>query len=114
MLFATGAFAQHTVGNNSYLGKEPIRENCTLKGIPLYGRVQVVSIAADFKVCEVVKSAANLYVKKVSTFPTSCGEWQFVDNNPDFTIQFVPASAADFYIYFDNSFPGLPPTLYSK
>lgn len=78
--------------------------DCTCKGIPLYGKVKVVEDFADFKV-EIVSSFPDLKVKKVSSFPDDCGEWEFVDSFPDFTIQYVE-SFPDFTIQFVESFPG--------
>ena len=59
---------------------------------------------ADFKVKR-VSSFPDLKVKRVKNFPDSCGEWQFVDNFPDFTVQFVD-DFPDFTIQYVNSFPG--------
>lgn len=64
--------------------------NCTFNGIPLYGKVKVVSSFADFKVKQ-VSSFEDLKVDVVSSFANSCGKWQFVDSFPDFTIEFVDA-----------------------
>jgi hypothetical protein len=72
------------------------------KTIPLYGRVQVVSSFGDIKVAE--SSFPDLRVKSVSV-ATKCGEWQFVDSNPDFTIEY--SSYPDLRIEF-SSFPGIP------
>lgn len=86
-------------------GKDsPIEGDCTCKGIPLYGKVKVVENFADFKV-KIVSSFPDLKVKTVSSFPDDCGEWQFVESFPDFTIQFVE-SFPDFTIKFVESFPG--------
>lgn len=84
--------------------KNPIQD-CRLKGIPLHGKVKVVQSFADFKV-KVVQSFPDLKVKKVSSFPDNCGEWQFVESFPDFTVQFVE-SFPDFTIQFVESFPGM-------
>jgi hypothetical protein len=82
-----------------------ITADCTLNGVPLHGRVQVVDSFADFTV-EVVDSFPDLRVKPVESFPDACGEWKFVDSFPDFTVQFVD-SFPDFKIEFVESFPGL-------
>lgn len=73
---------------------------------PLFGRVKVVTAHADYKV-RVVTSFQDLNVKKVTSTPTNAGEWQFVDDFADFTIQFVDAFE-DFTICYVTSFPGLP------
>ncbi len=84
---------------------EPPPDPCTItvngKTISLYGRVQVVSSFGDIKVAE--SSIPDLYVATVSS-PTKCGEWVFVDSNPDFTIEY--SSFPDLKIQF-SSFPGL-------
>ena len=77
---------------------------CTAKGKKLYGKVKVVNSFADIKV-KVVNSLADIRVKKVTSFPNSCGEWQFVDSFPDFTIQYVD-SFPDITVQFVNAFPG--------
>ena len=78
--------------------------NCTFNGIPLYGKVKVVSAFGDIKV-QVVSAFPDLRVKKVSAFPDSCGEWQFVNAFPDFTVEFVNAFA-DIKIQYVDAFPG--------
>ncbi len=93
-------------------------ENCRCKSVLLYGRVKEVKHNPDFKV-QVVSSSqsssADIKVQKVERFPDSCGKWQFVDSNPDFTVQFVDFNP-DFKIEFVKSSPGIRsrPTLYSK
>lgn len=82
-----------------------IRCDCQLKGIRLWGKVQVVDAFADFKVREA--SFPDLRVAKTS-FPDSCGEWQLVDAFGDFKIQWVTAFE-DFSIEY-GSFPGLAQT----
>ena len=83
-----------------------INSDCTCKGIPLYGKVQIVNSFADFKV-KVTTSSGDLKVQKVSSFADSCGKWKFVDSFPDFKIQLVD-SFEDFSIKYVNSFPGRP------
>lgn len=80
--------------------------DCKCTGIPLKGRVKVVNNFADFEV-KVVNNFADLNVKKVKSFPQNCGEWQFVESFPDFTIRFV-SSHPDFTIRYVNNFPGTP------
>lgn len=84
-----------------------INNDCTYKGIPLYGAVKVVENGfADFEIKK-VNSFGELKVKKVHSFATTCGEWQFVKNgNADFTVKFVDAFG-DFTIQFVDAFPGL-------
>ena len=85
---------------------EPVdKENCSCKGIPLHGKVKVVTAFADFKV-KIVESFPDLDVQVVSSFPDKCGQWQFVESFPDFTIQFVDAFP-DFKIKYVNAFPGV-------
>ncbi|MBO7173567.1 MAG: hypothetical protein J6V64_04440 [Burkholderiaceae bacterium] len=78
---------------------------CTYKGIPLYGKVKVVTSFPDIKV-KVVKSFPDLKVKRVSAFPNQCGQWQFVDAFADFKVQFVE-SFADIKIQYVDAFPGV-------
>ena len=88
------------------LHAEKIGKDCSFKGVPLKGKVQVVDSFPDFKV-KVVDSFPDLKVKTVEHFPDDCGEWQFVDSFPDFKIKFVN-SFPDFEIKMVDSFPGLP------
>ena len=85
--------------------EEPIDDDCRCECIPLYGKVKVVEAFADFKV-KIVGSFPDLKVKTVSAFADECGEWQFVESFPDFTVQFVE-SFPDFTIQFVENFPGL-------
>lgn len=79
---------------------------CTYKGIPLHGKVQIVRSFADIKV-QRVRSFADLKVQSVRSFPDRCGQWQFVEAFPDFTIEFVD-SFPDIKVQFVHSFPGVP------
>jgi len=81
------------------------KANCTYKGIPLYGKVKIVSSFADIQV-KVTNSFADLLVKEVDSFPDDCGEWQIVDSFPDFTVKLVD-SFGDISITWVNSFPGV-------
>ena len=81
------------------------KEKCTYNGIPLKGKVKIVNSFPDFKV-KVVSSFPDIEVKTVTSFPNRCGEWQFVESFPDFTIQFVE-SFPDVKIRFVESFPGV-------
>ena len=69
-------------------------------------KVKVVKNFANIKV-QVVKNFPDLKVKKVSNFPNKVGEWQFVENFPDFTIQYVD-NFPDIKIQFVDNFPGVP------
>lgn len=82
-----------------------VDSNCQFKGKVLKGKVKVVDSFPDFKV-KVVDSFQDLKVKKKTSFPDKCGEWQFVDSFPDFTIKFVD-SFPDFTIKYVDSFPGV-------
>lgn len=84
----------------------PIASGCTFKGIPLYGKVQVVESFPDIKVQQ-VSSFPDLKVQMVSSFPDSCGQWQIVESFPDFKIQYV-SSFPDIKIQTVSSFPGTP------
>ncbi len=84
---------------------DTISANCTLNGIPLYGKVKVVDSFPDFKV-QRVDHFADLKVQWVNSFPSSCGKWQRVEHFPDFTIQFVD-HFPDFKIQEVSSFPGV-------
>ncbi len=88
----------------AYAGQ--IADDCTYNGIPLYGRVQVVDFMADFTV-QKVSFLPDLRVKDTPSFPSQCGEWQFVEFMPDFTIQYVDF-LPDFTIQMVDFAPGLP------
>ncbi len=89
----------------SDVSDKKVSKDCTYKGKVLKGKVKVVSSFPDFKV-KIVESFPDLKVKSVSSFPDRCGEWQFVESFPDFTVQFVE-SFPDFTIKFVESFPGV-------
>lgn len=99
-LFVILSFLTLKAGDTDFVSKD-----CMFRGIPLYGKVKVVESNADFKV-KIVSSFPDLEVKIVDSFPDKCGEWQFVDSFPDFTIQFVE-SFPDFTIKYVESFPGV-------
>lgn len=80
-------------------------ETCSFGGIPLHGEVGIVERGGDISV-EVVTSFPDLQVKPVESFPGDCGEWEFVESFPDFTINFVNAFP-DLTIEFVESFPGV-------
>ena len=95
-----------TILLNSATKAETIAPDCTYKGIPLYGKVQVVNSFEDFKVKRVTSGLEDLKVKEVSYFPNSCGKWQFVSTFPDFKIKYVD-SFEDFKIRFVDYFEGI-------
>lgn len=80
--------------------------NGIFKGIPLHGKVQVVSAFPDIRV-QVVSAFPDLKVQSVKALPDKIGQWQFVEAFPDFKIQYVEAFP-DLKIQFVGAFPGLP------
>ena len=102
--FTTGRSEVRDSGPDSF-EKNIDPSNCTFHGIPLKGKVKIVTSFPDFKVKE-VDSFQDISIKVVDNFPDDCGEWQFVDSFPDFTIQLVE-SFPDVTIKFVNSFPGI-------
>jgi len=83
-----------------------ISSDCTFHGKKLYGKVKVTNHAnEDFRV-RVVPGAEDLRVKKVRYNPNRCGQWTFVDHNPDFTIRFV-RGAEHFTIRYVSGAEGL-------
>jgi hypothetical protein len=80
-----------------------IRCDCTFNGIALFGRVQYVTNFADITVSET--PFPDLRVREGS-FADTCGEWEIVDNFPDFTVEIV-TSFEDFGIEY-SAFPGIP------
>lgn len=82
-----------------------VRCDCVLDGVPLFGKVRVVTAFGDFKVRE--DSFPDLRVHE-TLFPRSCGEWEFVDVGEDFSIEWV-AAFEDFSIEY-SVFPGLVKT----
>jgi len=80
------------------------RDTCSMRGIPLYGRVRVVNSFPTFKV-RIVTANADYNIMLVKSFPDRCARWQFVTSHEDFTVQFV-TSHEDFTIRYVTSFPG--------
>ena len=78
--------------------------NCSYKGKPLFGKVQVVTSFPDLKV-KLVESFPDLKVQKVTSFPDRCGKWEIVTSFPDFTVQYVK-SFPDFTVKFVEIFTG--------
>ena len=94
LLFAGNAF------------RNPInREDCTCKGKPVEGLVDIVEYNEDFKVC-VVESSPDLKVRVNKSYKINdCGNWTFTNGscNPEFTIRFVEDEReADFTIKFED------------
>ena len=79
--------------------------SCSLNGVNLYGKVKVVEHFATFKV-KVVNHFEDLKVKEVAHFADKCGEWQFVNDFEDFSIEYVNAFE-DFSIKMVDNFPGI-------
>jgi hypothetical protein len=102
--YTTGEPKVKTQSSGSF-AKEIDPSNCTFQGIPLKGKVKIVTSFPDIKV-KVVDNFEDIAVKLVSNFPDDCGEWQFVDNFPDFTIQYVE-NFPDIKIKFVENFPGV-------
>ncbi len=95
--------------NNTSLSQTKVNidfESCTLKGFPLYGKIQFVESFPDLKV-QIVDSFPDLKVKIVDSFPNKCGEWKIVNSFPDVKIKIVN-SFADLKIQLVDSFPGKP------
>jgi|BioPla2DNA2_1021312.scaffolds.fasta_scaffold121444_1 hypothetical protein len=81
------------------------KENCTCKGIPLYGKVRVMDNSfADFDV-RITNGYPDLDVEVVKAFPNECGKWEFVEGFEDFTVRFVEGFE-DFTIRFVDGIPG--------
>lgn len=78
---------------------------CALNGVPMYGRVKVVSVGAQFQI-RLVKTNATLNVKVVKARPQACGEWQFVSTGALFSVQVVRAGG-DFTVSFGPGQSGL-------
>ena len=112
VLFSATAFASESITVPSLQAPQQlipygaVSKDGYFKGIRLAGKVKVVKNFANIKV-QVVKNFPDLKVKKVSNFPNKIGEWQFVENFPDFTIQFVD-NFPDIKVQFVDNFPGVP------
>ena len=74
----------------------------------IYGRIQFVDSFPDYTF-KVVKAFEDLRVKKVKSFPTSCGKWKIVNSFPDFKLKLVN-SFPDFIVKYVTSFPGTSPS----
>lgn len=82
-----------------------IAPDCSYNGIKLSGKVKIVKNFADIKV-QKVEHFEDLDVQFVKNFPNACGQWQIVDNFPDFTIQLVD-NFPDITIKEVKNFPGI-------
>lgn len=80
---------------------------CSFNGVPMSGRVKVVSVGAQFKI-RLVGSNASLMVKGVTRPAKRCGEWQFVSATPAFTVEIV-RTGEDFTVSLGAAHPGLKP-----
>lgn len=105
IFFLTVFFTVKAQTNKDVETKGLSTQECSYNGIPLHGKVKVVSSFADFKV-QIVTSFPDIDVKTVTAFPNNCGEWEFVDTFPDFTIQYVDAFP-DIKIRFVEAFPSV-------
>ena len=102
--FLTVLVALMTFAAMSSALASPITSDGYFNGIPLWGKVRVVTAFPDIKV-QVVDAFPDIKVQKVTAFPDSLGKWQFVDSGEDFTIQYVTAFP-DIKIKFVTAFPG--------
>lgn len=86
---------------------------CYYYGKFLAGKVQIVTTTLGkptdriptFKV-QAVTAFQDLKVQTVTSFPKTCGKWQYVTSFPDFKIRFVTAFP-DFKVKFVTAFPGI-------
>jgi hypothetical protein len=82
-----------------------IKCDCTFNGIPLYGLVEYVD-ENEFPMIRVrVSMFPDLNVFE-GPFADECGEWEIVENFPDFTVAIVD-NLEDFDIAY-SMFPGIP------
>ncbi len=82
------------------LAENPIDDDCTFNGIPLYGKVKIVDIGETFKV-RIVDIGEDIKICESNFNETTCGNWQFVTIGEDFSIRFVTIGE-DFTIRFVN------------
>ena len=112
ILFSATAFASENVllpdlqAPRKLIPYGAVSKDGYFKGIRLAGKVKVVKNFANIKV-QVVKNFPDIKVKKVSNFPNKIGEWQFVENFPDFTIQYVD-NFPDIKVQVVDNIPGVP------
>ena len=99
---ATGSSSSSSSSSGSSSSSSSgVSSDCTCKGIPLYGNVEVVNAGATFKVRIENSGFANLEVRTTIGSPSRCGEWRFVQGGADFTIEYV-IGFEDFTIRFLN------------
>lgn len=84
---------------------DSVREPKPVDVSKIYGRIQLVDSFPDYTF-KVVSSFEDLRVKKVKSFPTSCGKWKIVNSFPDFKLKLVK-SFPDFTVKYVTSFPGI-------
>lgn len=85
---------------------QAVDSQCRFKGITLRGKVKQVQSGGNIRV-QKVNAFPDLKVQVVKTFPDKCGQWQWVESFPDFTVEFVQ-SFPDLKIKFVDTFPGKP------
>ncbi len=98
------AFMESAAG--SFPDNKKVEENCTCKGMKLYGKIKFVDNFPDLKI-KFVENFPDLKVKLVQNFPNECGKWQIVENFPDLKIQIVE-NFPDLTIKLVENFPGIP------
>lgn len=88
---------------SALLALSPVSADCTARGHRLYGRVKVVDSFPDVRVQ--VSAFPDLRVRSVTSTPSRCGEWLWVDSLPALRVQFVQ-SDPDVRVLFVDAFPG--------
>ena len=82
------------------------------KWFPVKARVQVVDTLADLIVNRTyAHEHANMYIVRCDSTPVKDLQWQFVDSDPDFTIQYKYHGDYDFSIFFWPEFCKIPSSL---
>ena len=96
-IFIILAFFSGDLPNHSEKNKELLpnsyqddldKENCTFKGMKLYGKIKFVENYPDIKI-KFVDNFPDIKVKFVENFPDDCGEWKVVANFPDLKVKVV-------------------------
>ena len=105
VIVLSGSFLYAAEVDSVFVNSDTIHEDCTCKGIKLYGKVKIVSHGADLKV-KVVDNWQDINVKVVDHWADKCGKWKFVDSWPDFTIQIVD-HWEDLKVRFVDNWPGM-------
>ena len=90
-----------------FAAREPIdSDSCSCKGIPLYGRVKIVTEYPDFRI-KVTDDYPDIVVQIVDRYSSdNCCMWKIVEDYPDFTVQFVE-DYPDFTVAFSDSSHGI-------